>query len=109
MTGQLAAGGRATAGYVGIPYEGELIEVDGFPVVTANFKSNANARYSADQSLTWFALQTPDGVMPPTSGTYTIEDETVTLMINGDIDVYRIVDGNLTAAGFGEEIVFVKQ
>jgi hypothetical protein len=63
VTGQLAAGGRATAGYVGIPYEGERIEVDGFPVVTANFKSDANARYSADQSLTWFALQTPDGVL----------------------------------------------
>jgi hypothetical protein len=47
--------------------------------------------------------------MPSTVGTYTIEDDTVTLMMNGDIDVYRIVDGNLTATGFGEEIVFVKQ
>jgi hypothetical protein len=47
--------------------------------------------------------------MPPTVGTYTIEDETVTLMMNGDIDIYKIVDGNLTATGFGEEIVFVKQ
>jgi hypothetical protein len=63
VTGQLAAGGRATAGYVGIPYDGELIEVDGFPVVTANFKSPANARYPADQSLTWFAMETPEGLL----------------------------------------------
>ncbi len=47
--------------------------------------------------------------MPPTSGTYTIEGDQVTVMMQGDIDIYRIVDGNLTATGFGEEIVFVRQ
>ncbi len=63
VTGQLAAGGPAMAGYVGVPYDGELGEIDGFPVVRASFKTNADARYPADQSLTWFALETPDGVL----------------------------------------------
>ena len=63
VTGQLATGGRATAGYVGVPYDGQLGEVDGFPVVTATFKSGEGARYPADQSLTWFALETPDGLL----------------------------------------------
>ena len=45
-----------------------------------------------------------------TEGTYSVEGDTVTVrMEDGDLDEFRIVDGNLVASGFGEEMVFEKQ
>ena len=43
-------------------------------------------------------------------GTYTVDGDQVTIvMSDGDIDIYRVVDGNLTITAFGDNLVFVKQ
>ena len=47
--------------------------------------------------------------MPPTVGTYKIEGDKVTVMMDGDIDVFTIKDGDLTITAFGETMVYVKQ
>lgn len=47
--------------------------------------------------------------LPPVGGTYKVDGDQVTVVMNGDIDVYRIEDGNLTGSGFGETVIFVKQ
>jgi len=31
------------------------------------------------------------------------------VMPDGDVDIYRVVDGNLTITAFGDNLVFVKQ
>ena len=43
-------------------------------------------------------------------GTYSVEGNDVTVtMPDGDIDIFTIVDGNLTTRAFGEDMVFEKQ
>jgi len=45
-----------------------------------------------------------------TEGTYTVEGDQVTVVMpDGDVDIYRVVDGNLTITAFGDNLVFVKQ
>ncbi|HSG64567.1 MAG TPA: hypothetical protein VLD39_06185 [Gammaproteobacteria bacterium] len=45
-----------------------------------------------------------------TEGTYAVDGDRVTVvMADGDIDIYRVVDGNLTITAFGDKLVFVKQ
>jgi len=45
-----------------------------------------------------------------TQGTYSVDGNTVTVtMPDGDIDIFTIVDGNLTTRAFGEDRVFEKQ
>lgn len=43
-------------------------------------------------------------------GTYSVDGDQVTVVMpDGDVDIYRIVDGNLTITAFGDNLVFVKQ
>lgn len=43
-------------------------------------------------------------------GTYSVDGDTVTVrMEDGDLDEFRIVDGNLVTSGFAGEMVFEKQ
>lgn len=43
-------------------------------------------------------------------GTYSVEGNDVTVtMPDGDIDIFTIVDGNLTTRAFGEDMAFEKQ
>lgn len=43
-------------------------------------------------------------------GTYSVEGNDVTVtMPDGDIDIFTIVDGNLTTRAFGEDMTFEKQ
>lgn len=44
-----------------------------------------------------------------TEGTYSVEGETVTVVMEGDPDTFTIQDGNLVTSGFGESMVFEKQ
>ncbi len=43
-------------------------------------------------------------------GTYSVEGDDITVtMPDGDLDIFTIVDGNLTTRAFGEDMVFEKQ
>jgi hypothetical protein len=50
------------------------------------------------------------GGVSSTQGTYSVDGDTVTVtMPGGEIDIFTIVDGNLTTHAFGEDMVFEKQ
>jgi hypothetical protein len=49
------------------------------------------------------------GGLGSTEGTYSVDGETVTLRMDGEMETYNIVDGNLSRRAFGEELLFVKQ
>ncbi len=44
-----------------------------------------------------------------TEGTYSVEGDSVTIVIEGDPETFTIQDGNLVRSAFGETMVFEKQ